>query len=153
MQSLKYGNRWVISSHPLLCTWLLIQAGAMYISLRLSDVIKLTIIGSDNGLSPERRQAIIWTNGGILSIGPSGTNFNEISIKIHIFSFKKMPMKMSSAKRRLFCLGPNVICSSHAARNGYCYDVVKCECLSFKVDEPRVVLIDHLKPISCRTTW
>ena len=36
-----------------------------------------TIIGSDNGLSPGRRQAIIWTNAGILSIGPLGTNFNE----------------------------------------------------------------------------
>ena len=30
---------------------------------------ELTIIGSDNGLSPERRQAIIWTNAGILLIG------------------------------------------------------------------------------------
>ena len=29
----------------------------------------LTIIGSDNGLSPGRRQAIIWTNAGILLIG------------------------------------------------------------------------------------
>ena len=26
------------------------------------------IIGSDNGLSPERRQAIIWTNAGVLLI-------------------------------------------------------------------------------------
>ena len=33
-------------------------------------VSELTIIGSDNGLSPERRQAIIWTNAGILLIGP-----------------------------------------------------------------------------------
>ena len=31
---------------------------------------KLTIIVSDNGLSPGRRQAIIWTNAGILLIGP-----------------------------------------------------------------------------------
>ena len=31
---------------------------------------KLTILGSDNGLSPERRQAIIWTNAGILLIEP-----------------------------------------------------------------------------------
>ena len=30
----------------------------------------LAIIGSDNGLSPGRRQAIIWTNYGILLIGP-----------------------------------------------------------------------------------
>ena len=35
---------------------------------------KLTIIGSDNDLSPERRQAIIWTNAAILLIGPLGTN-------------------------------------------------------------------------------
>ena len=33
-------------------------------------VSKLTIIGSDNGLSPGRRQAIIWTNAGILLTGP-----------------------------------------------------------------------------------
>ena len=39
---------------------------------------KLTIIGSDNGLSPERRQAIIWTNAGILLIRPLGTNSSEI---------------------------------------------------------------------------
>ena len=36
----------------------------------------LTIIGSDIGLSPERRQAIIWTNAGILLIGTLGTNFS-----------------------------------------------------------------------------
>ena len=29
-------------------------------------VNKLTIIGSDNGLSPGRRQAIVWTNAGIM---------------------------------------------------------------------------------------
>ena len=46
---------------------------------------KLTIIGSDNGLSPDRRQAIIWTNAGILLIGPLGTNFSEILIEIQTF--------------------------------------------------------------------
>ena len=71
-------------------------------------VSKLTIIASDNGLSPGRRQAIIWTNGGILLIGPLGTNFSEISIEILIFSFKKMRFQVSSAKRRPFCLGLNV---------------------------------------------
>ena len=38
---------------------------------------KLNIIASDNGLSPGRRQAIIWTNAGILLIEPLGTKFNE----------------------------------------------------------------------------
>ena len=72
-------------------------------------VSKLTIIGSDNGLSPGRRQAIIWTNAGILLIGPLGTNFSEILIGIQTFSFKKMHLKMSSAKGRLFSLGLNVL--------------------------------------------
>ena len=61
-------------------------------------VSKLTIIGSDDGLSPGRRQAIIWTNDGILLIRPLGTNFSEILIEILIFSFKKMRLKVSSAK-------------------------------------------------------
>ena len=65
----------------------------------------LTIIGSDNGLSPSRRQAIIWTNAGLLLIGPLRKNFNEISIKILSFLFKKMHLKVSSAKCRPFCLG------------------------------------------------
>ena len=68
---------------------------------------KLTIIGSDNGLSPGRRQAIIWTNVGILLIGTLRTNFSEILSEIHTFSFKKMHLKISSAKWRPFCLGLN----------------------------------------------
>ena len=68
-----------------------------------------TIIGSDNGLSPGRRQAITWTNVGILLIGPLGTNFSEMSIEIHTFSFKKIHLKMSSGKWRPFCLGLNVL--------------------------------------------
>ena len=70
---------------------------------------KLTTVASDNGLSPERRQAIIWINAGILLIGPLGTKFNEILIEIDLFSFMKMHLKMSSAKCRPFCLGPNVL--------------------------------------------
>ena len=72
-------------------------------------VSKLTIISSDNGLSPGRRQAIIWTNAGILLIGPLGTNFSEILIAIHTFLFKKLYLKMSSGKWRPFCLGLSVL--------------------------------------------
>ena len=64
-------------------------------------VSKLAIISSDNGLSPGRRHAIIWTNVGILLIRPLGTNFSEILIGIQMFSFKKMYLKISSAKWRL----------------------------------------------------
>ena len=49
----------------------------------------LIIIGSDNVLSPGRRQAIIWTNAGMLFIGSLRTNFSEILIKIQTFSFIK----------------------------------------------------------------
>ena len=71
---------------------------------------KLIIIGSDNGLSPGRRQAIIWTNAAwIWSIGPLGINFSEILIEIHTFSFLKIHLKMSSGKWRPFCLGLNDI--------------------------------------------
>ena len=72
-------------------------------------VVKLTIIGLDNGLSPGRRQAITWTNVGILFIGPLGTNFSEMLIEIHIFSFMKIHLKKSSGKWRPFCLGHNVL--------------------------------------------
>ena len=70
---------------------------------------KLTIIGSDNGLSPGRRQAIIWTCAGILLIGPLGTSLGEILIEIYTFSFTKMLLKMSSGKWQPSCLGPNVL--------------------------------------------
>ena len=71
-------------------------------------VSKLTIIGSDNGLSPSRRQAIIWNNAGILLIGPWGTNFSEILTESYTFSSRKMHLKMSSGKWRPFCLGLHV---------------------------------------------
>ena len=72
-------------------------------------VTKSTNIGSNNGLSPGRRQAIIWTNDGMLLIWPLGTNFSEMLIGIHIFSFKKMHLKLSSGYRRPFCPGLNVL--------------------------------------------
>ena len=41
-------------------------------------VSKLTIIGSDNGLSPGQHQAIIWTNAGIFFIGPVKQNSKRV---------------------------------------------------------------------------
>ena len=74
---------------------------------RPTCISKLTIISSDNGLSPGRRQAIISTTDGIFLIGPLGTNFSEIVFEIHTFSFKKMHLKLSSGRWRPFCLGLN----------------------------------------------
>ena len=52
-------------------------------------ISKLTIIGSDNGLAPTRRQAIIWTNVGILLMRTLGTNFSEILGKFTDFHSQK----------------------------------------------------------------
>ena len=82
-------------------------------------VNNITIIGSDNGLSPDRRQAIIWTIAGLLLIGPLGTNFSEILIKILTFSFRKMRLKVSSAKQRPFCLGLNVLINPSVSDRDY----------------------------------
>ena len=70
---------------------------------------KLGIIFSDNGVSPDRCQAIIRTNAEILLIGPLGTNLSEILIEIHTFSYKKIHLKMSYGKWPPFCLGLNVL--------------------------------------------
>ena len=59
------------------------------------------------------RQAIIWTNAGMLLIGSLGKKFNEILIESYIFSLKKMHLKMSSAKWWQFCVGVNVLPDRH----------------------------------------
>ena len=61
---------------------------------------KLKISASANGLSPGRHQDIIR---------PLGTNFSAMLIEIHTLSFKKMNLKMSSAKWWSSCLGLNVL--------------------------------------------
>ena len=107
-----YGKTFLIHTFSLpklqthiICKWHLTHRGrVMHICIS-----KLSIIGSDNGPSPDRCQAIIWTNAGILLIGPLGTNFNEILIEIYKFSLKKIHFKMSSEKWRPSCLGLNVL--------------------------------------------
>ena len=78
-------------------------------------ISKITIIGSDNGLSPGRRQAIIWTIAWILLIGPLETNYSEILIKIDKFSFKKSISKYRLGWRP-FCLGLNVLIGCNICR-------------------------------------
>ena len=54
------------------------------------DVIMWMTSGSDNGLSPDHHEAKICTNTILLWMCDFGTNFSEIGIEIHQFSFKKM---------------------------------------------------------------
>ena len=71
-------------------------------------VSKIIIIGSDNGLSPDRRQAIIWINAGILLIGPSEITFSKILIEIHNFlqenAFQNVVWKMAAILSRPQCV-------------------------------------------------
>ena len=71
-------------------------------------ISNVTIIGTDNGLSPVRRQAIIGTKTGILVIGPLGTNVRENWFEIRTFSFKKIYFEMSG-NWRPFRLGLNML--------------------------------------------
>ena len=48
-------------------------------------------------------------NAGILLIGALATNFSEVSITIHAFTFKKNAFKNIVAKWRPFCFGLNVL--------------------------------------------
>ena len=58
-----------------------------------SDAYDLTINGSDNGLSPDRRQAIIWTNAIILLIRTLGTKFIQILSEMNTFYPRKFIWK------------------------------------------------------------
>ena len=83
----------------------------------------LTTIGSDNGLSPDRRQTIIWTNDGILLIWPVGTNFNDILIKTSYIFFPKCIWKCRLQNGGHFISGLNVLTYL------YVYDLKNVKCL------------------------
>ena len=68
---------------------------------------KITIIGSDNGLSPCRCQASHYLNQCWNIVHSNLRNFSEILSEIHTFSIKKMYFKMSSGKWLPFCLDLN----------------------------------------------
>ena len=98
-------------------------------------------MGSDNGLSPIWRQAIIYTNDGSLSIGPLGTNFTEILIKILNSSFTKMHLKISSAKWRPFYPGGDELTESNRNFNeSLCHELtmpvkIRYSCIHSKIVE------------------
>ena len=88
-------------------SWLYISVTIKLLSpsCRIYASVKRVSICSNNGLSPIRPQAIIWTNAGLLPIGPLRTNL----IKIQNFSFTKMHLKTSSEKWWPFCPGGDLL--------------------------------------------
>ena len=79
----RYASQNVILPLRHLCSQLISPLCCIYAS------VNRVSIGSDNGLSPTRRQAIILTNAGLLSIGSLETNFSEFLIKIQIYHSRK----------------------------------------------------------------
>ena len=76
-------------------------------------------------MSPVQRQAIIWTNAGLLLIGPLGTNFCETLIDIYIYIFiwenalENVVCKITAIFARPRCVKVmNKYSSSH---RGHCY--------------------------------
>ena len=101
--------------HQLYYTWLLVTGFFIFRHSSLYNTIVLLITELSNfkpkqsnldWLVANRHQLI---SAGILLIWPSGTNIINISGEIHIFSFKKMRLKMSSVEWLPFCRGNPIV--------------------------------------------
>ena len=99
-----YGNSFRNSC--LLCDWKLFTHWSRVARICVN---KLTITGPDNGLLPSWHQAIVWTNAGILLIGPLGKKLQWNLNRNIMFVLKKIHLKMSSGKRWSSCLSLNVL--------------------------------------------
>ena len=86
-----------VDGHDRLCSLLQVVVQLIEAKWRIYASEKITRISSDNGLAPEQRQTIFWTNKGILLIGPLGTNFSEILIEIQAFYVWIIRLKMTPA--------------------------------------------------------
>ena len=82
--------------------WVAFNPGLLTHLCCLYALVNWVSIDSGNGLLPFWQQAITWTNAGLLSIGPLGTNFSEILSEIQKFWFTKKHLKMSSMKKQPF---------------------------------------------------
>ena len=128
---------------------------------------KLIIIGSDNGLLPGWHQAIIWTNAGILLIGPLGTNLSEISIEIlidentfenvvsEILSILSRPqwVKLTTKNTSKLCI--TALCGGISQRASTtqkafpCYDIINSSCYSTQQDVEYMQETGYWKNYSC----
>ena len=108
-------------------------------------ISKITIIGSENGLSPDRCKAIIWTNTGILLIGPLGISFSEILTEFYIFSFKQMHLKMPSGKWWPFCLWLNVLSNKYGRKAVRCRSEKWKHISTINVKNQNMFHVHHIK--------
>ena len=87
-----------------------------HIHVSESPGVNRVSIGSDNRLSPIRRQATIWTSACSLSIGSLGTNFSEFFCQnIKLFIHKNAPYNIVCEMAAILSRGdelnkPQVLC-------------------------------------------
>ena len=71
-------------------------------------ISRLTVIGPENGLSPGRHQAIIWTNAGMLLTEPVRTTSVKYNRSSFIFiqenAFENVVSEMESILSRPQCV-------------------------------------------------
>ena len=109
----------------------------IYVSENLPSLVQIMACFLD-GAKPLSETMMVSS----LLIEPLGTNFNEISIRIQTFSFKKMHLNMLSAKLRPFCLGLNVLITIHTQHECLpnVYDWIQfCWWVSFEEDSKIMV--------------
>ena len=104
---------WGRDMMPAFCGWYFQQCKLLYFNSTFIEICfhgsnwQSSSNGSDNGLVPNRQQAIIWISAGILLIRSLGANVREIWFKIpqilRISNFKKMHVKMSSILPQVQC--------------------------------------------------
>ena len=70
--------------------------------VKILQVIRIFAVGQRVSLWITDLQFLVWTSAGISFKGPFVTNFNEVRIKIHWFSFNKLHLKMPA--KEFFCL-------------------------------------------------
>ena len=93
-------------------------------SLMLRDAyvyapVNWVIIGSGNGSAPVWHQAITWTNADLLPIGPLGTNFIDIWIKIQNLLSRKCIWKCRLQM-------PNFHARPNMLKSGTLYYITHC---------------------------
>ena len=91
---------WIFSSTAIWAIWIWRSIARLnfILAMYFNDIKKLTIIGLDNGLLPERRQAIIWTNTGILLIA------HWLGNKLQCNAFEDIVWEMVSIASRPQCV-------------------------------------------------
>ena len=107
----------------------------------------IDIIGSDNGLSTGRCQAIIWINPGMLLIGPLGTNFSEILIES--CTIQENAFKNIAWKRRPFCLDLSVLSGIDELQLMQEVMINHLKCYT-EFLQSRIDIIQKIQPNSCK---